>query len=57
MKVKYGFKIHSESEKKYIGLVIPIISYMNMNVLNINYAKIILTRQINKSSKLRHTTN
>jgi hypothetical protein len=30
---------------------------MNMNLLNINYAKITQTRQINKSPKLRRATN
>ena len=57
MKVRYGFKIHSESEKNILGRSFQIISYININVLNINYAKIILTRQINKSPKLRHATN
>ena len=56
MKVRYGFKIHSENKKNILGESFQLHGILIMNVLNINYAKITLTRQINKLPKLRHAT-
>ena len=57
MKVKIRFQNLQLSAKNCIRLIISITDMLNMSVLNTNYARIKLTRQINKSPKLRHSIN